>query len=35
MWAREIGRLTNLDIPLVMVEHQYAHIRPIPEVKLQ
>ncbi|KAM3715812.1 Dimethylglycine dehydrogenase, partial [Dirofilaria immitis] len=33
LWAREFGRLTNLDIPLVIVEHQYAHIGPLPEVE--
>ncbi|VDN01501.1 unnamed protein product [Thelazia callipaeda] len=33
LWARELGRFTNLDIPLVIVEHQYAHIGPLPEVE--
>lgn len=32
LWAREFGRLTNLDIPLAIVEHQYARIGPLPEV---
>lgn len=32
LWAREFGRLTNLDIPLAIVEHQYARISPLPEV---
>ncbi|VDK64984.1 unnamed protein product [Onchocerca ochengi] len=33
LWAREFGRLTNLDIPLAIVEHQYARISPLPEVE--
>lgn len=33
LWAREFGRLNNLDIPLAIVEHQYACIGPLPEVK--
>lgn len=32
LWAREFGRLTNLDIPLAIVEHQYARIGPLPAV---
>uniref|UniRef100_A0A158Q8A1 FAD-dependent oxidoreductase n=1 Tax=Elaeophora elaphi TaxID=1147741 RepID=A0A158Q8A1_9BILA len=34
LWAREFGRLTNLDIPLAIVEHQCARIGPLPEVEL-
>ncbi|VDK82046.1 unnamed protein product [Litomosoides sigmodontis] len=33
LWAREFGRLTNLDIPLAIVEHQYARIGPLAEVE--
>ncbi|VIO97081.1 dimethylglycine dehydrogenase, mitochondrial precursor, putative [Brugia malayi] len=33
LWAREFGRLTNLDIPLAIVEHQFARIGPLPEVE--
>ncbi|KAL3998911.1 FAD dependent oxidoreductase family protein [Acanthocheilonema viteae] len=33
LWAREFGRLTNLDIPLAIVEHHYARIGPLPEVE--
>ncbi|GIY75438.1 dimethylglycine dehydrogenase, mitochondrial [Caerostris darwini] len=32
-WAHEIGRLTNTELPLVPVEHQYMITKPLKEVK--
>lgn len=32
LWANEVGKLTNSEVPLVHVEHQYASIGPIDEV---
>lgn len=31
LWANEIAKLTNYDVPLVHIEHQYASIGPLPE----
>ena len=31
-WAREVGRLVGLDLPIVAMEHQYLVTEPIPEV---
>nr|CAD7424984.1 unnamed protein product [Timema monikensis] len=32
-WAREVGSMAGLDLPLVPVEHQYIVTAPIPDVK--
>ncbi|VDD86525.1 unnamed protein product [Enterobius vermicularis] len=32
LWAGEVGALTNLEVPLVHLEHQYAEIGPIEEL---
>ncbi|CAG2063683.1 unnamed protein product, partial [Timema podura] len=32
-WAREVGSMAGLDLPLVPVEHQYMVTAPIPDVK--
>uniref|UniRef100_F1KU54 Dimethylglycine dehydrogenase n=1 Tax=Ascaris suum TaxID=6253 RepID=F1KU54_ASCSU len=32
LWANEIAKLTNYDVPLVHIEHQYASIGPLPEL---
>uniref|UniRef100_A0A158PNQ2 Dimethylglycine dehydrogenase, mitochondrial (inferred by orthology to a human protein) n=1 Tax=Anisakis simplex TaxID=6269 RepID=A0A158PNQ2_ANISI len=32
LWANEVAKLTNYDVPLVHIEHQYASIGPVPEV---
>ncbi len=32
-WAREVGRLAGLDLPIVSMEHQYLVTEAIPEVK--
>ena len=31
-WAREVGRLAGLDLPIVPMEHQYLVTEAIPEV---
>ncbi len=32
-WAREIGKLSGLDLPLVPIHHQYCITSSIPEVQ--
>ena len=32
-WAREIGKMAGLDLPLIPVHHQYMVTSTIPEVK--
>ncbi len=31
-WAREIGRLAGVDLPIVAMEHQYLVTGPVPEI---
>jgi dimethylglycine dehydrogenase len=31
-WAREVGRMVGLDLPIVPMEHQYLVTEPIPEI---
>jgi dimethylglycine dehydrogenase len=31
-WAREVGRLAGVDLPIVPMEHQYVVTAPVPEV---
>jgi dimethylglycine dehydrogenase len=31
-WAREVGRLCGLDLPIVPMEHQYLVTEPVPEL---
>lgn len=33
LWAREIGRLMGIDVPVVPIEHQYIVTNEIPEIK--
>uniref|UniRef100_A0A158R5I5 Dimethylglycine dehydrogenase n=1 Tax=Syphacia muris TaxID=451379 RepID=A0A158R5I5_9BILA len=33
LWASELGRMTNIEVPLIHLEHQYASIGPIKEVR--
>jgi dimethylglycine dehydrogenase len=33
LWAREVGRMVGLDLPILAMEHQYLITEEIPEVK--
>ena len=33
-WAKEVGQLAGLDLPLVPMQHQYLVTKTVPEVKV-
>jgi dimethylglycine dehydrogenase len=33
LWARDVGLLVGLDLPLVHIEHQYGTIGPIADLQ--
>ena len=33
LWAREVGRLVGLELPILAMEHQYLITEPIPEIE--